>query len=80
MQNAKKCGKIYLMGSVICPKEADMSVSTSNVYGKISITDSAIAKVAVNAALECYGIVDTVARRFTDSLSELFKKPAGGKA
>ena len=79
MQNAKKCGKIYLMGSVICPKEADMSVSTSNVYGKISITDSAIAKVAVNAALECYGIVDTVARRFTDSLSELFKKPAGGK-
>ena len=56
-----------------------MSVNTSNVYGKISISDSAIAKVAVNAALECYGIVDTVARRFTDSLSELFKKPADGK-
>ena len=56
-----------------------MSVNTSNVYGKISISDTAIAKVAVNAALECYGIVDTVARRFTDSLSELFKKPAGGK-
>ena len=52
-----------------------MSVSTSNVYGKISISDAAIAKVAKNAALECYGIVDTVARRFTDSLSELLRKP-----
>ncbi|MBO5327599.1 MAG: Asp23/Gls24 family envelope stress response protein [Clostridia bacterium] len=56
-----------------------MSVSTSNVYGKISISDSAIAKVACNAALECYGIVDTVSRRLSDSLSELFKKPSGGK-
>ena len=56
-----------------------MSVNTSNVYGKISISDSAIAKVACNAALECYGIVDTVARRFTDSLSELLKRPTGSK-
>ena len=47
-----------------------MSVHTSNVYGKISISDSAIAKIAKNAALECYGIVDTVSRRF----SELFRK------
>ncbi len=51
-----------------------MSVNTSNVYGKISISDSAIAKVAKNAALECYGIVDTVSRRLSDSLSELLKK------
>lgn len=56
-----------------------MSVSTSNVYGKISISDAAISKVAKNAALECYGIVDTVSRRFTDSLSELLKKQSGGK-
>ncbi len=56
-----------------------MSVNTSNVYGKISISDSAIAKVAANAALECYGIVDTVSRRFTDSLSELITKQRGGK-
>ncbi len=56
-----------------------MSVNTSNVYGKISISDMAIAKVAANAALECYGIVDTVSRKFTDSLCELLKKPAGGK-
>lgn len=51
-----------------------MAVNTSNVYGKISISDAAIAKVARNAALECYGIVETVSRRFTDSLSELIKK------
>jgi len=56
-----------------------MSVSTSNVYGKISISDSAIAKVAASAALECYGIVDTVSRRFSDSLSELVKKQPMGK-
>ena len=46
-----------------------MSVSTSNVYGKISISDAAIAKVAKNATLECYGIVETVSRRFTDSFT-----------
>lgn len=56
-----------------------MSVNTSNVYGKISISDSAIAKVAKNAALECYGIVDTVSRGFTDSLSELIKKTGDGR-
>jgi uncharacterized alkaline shock family protein YloU len=59
--------------------EKIMSVNTSNVYGKISISDLAIAKVASNAALECYGIVEMVSRKFTDSLSELLKKQAGGK-
>lgn len=56
-----------------------MSVNTSNVYGKISISDSAIAKVAKNAALECYGIVDTVSRGIADSLSELLKKQPDGR-
>ena len=56
-----------------------MSVSTSNAYGKISISDLAIAKVASQAAAESYGIVDTVARRFTETLAELLKKDAGGK-
>ena len=56
-----------------------MSVSTNNAYGKISISDLAIAKVAQQAAMESYGIVDTVARRFTDTLAELLKKDAGGK-
>ena len=56
-----------------------MSVNTSNVYGKISISDQAIAKVAKNAALECYGIVDTASRSLTDSLSELLKKQPDGR-
>lgn len=56
-----------------------MSVNTSNAYGKISISDLAIAKVASHTAMECYGIVELVSRRFTDSLAELFKKDMGGR-
>ena len=56
-----------------------MSVSTSNAYGKISISDLAIAMVSQQAAMESYGIVDTVARRFTDTLAELLRKEPGGK-
>lgn len=56
-----------------------MSVSTSNAYGKISISDLAIARVASQAAMESYGIVDTVSRRFTDTLAELLGKDTGGK-
>ncbi|MCD8201584.1 MAG: Asp23/Gls24 family envelope stress response protein [Clostridia bacterium] len=51
-----------------------MSVSTRNVFGKISISDYAIAKVVSNATLECYGIVETAPRKFIDSLRELFHK------
>ena len=51
-----------------------MSVNTSNAYGKITISDMVIA-----AAMECYGIVETVSRRFTDSLSELFKREPQGR-
>lgn len=56
-----------------------MSVNTSNAYGKITISDMAIAKVASQAAMECYGIAETVSRRFTDSLSELFKREPQGR-
>lgn len=56
-----------------------MSVNTSNAYGKISISDLAIAKVASHTAMESYGIVEMVSRRFTDSLAELFKKDIGGR-
>ena len=56
-----------------------MSVNTSNAYGKITISDIAIAKVASLAAMECYGIVETVSRRFTDSLVELFNKSSAAK-
>ena len=55
-----------------------MSVNTNNAYGKISISDLAIAKVASHTAMESYGIVEMVSRRFTDSL--LFgKKDESGR-
>ncbi len=81
MQNIIKWYKISVEARnfTVCGLGEIMAVSTSNVYGNISISDSAIAKVAKYAALECYGIVDTVSRRFTDSLSELWKKQPDGK-
>ena len=51
-----------------------MSVNTSNSYGKIFITDEAIEAVASKVSLECYGVVDLVAKKFSDNLRELFKK------
>ena len=56
-----------------------MSVNTNNAYGKISISDLAIAKVASHTALESYGIMEMVSRRFTDSLSALLNKESGGR-
>lgn len=51
-----------------------MAVNTHNAYGQISITDETIALVAGHAARECYGIVEMVPRKITDSIAELFKK------
>ena len=56
-----------------------MSVNTNNAYGKISISDLAIAKVASNTARESYGIVELVSRPFTERLATLFKKDIGGR-
>lgn len=56
-----------------------MAVKTSNAYGKISISDEAIAKVAAHASLECYGIVEMVSRKLSDSLSVLLKKDKSSK-
>ena len=56
-----------------------MAVKTSNAYGKISISDEAIAKVVSYASLECYGIVEMVSRKLSDSLSVLLKKDNGTK-
>ena len=42
-----------------------MAVTTSNIYGKISISDETIAKVAAHASLECYGIVEMVSRKLS---------------
>ncbi|HBF86274.1 MAG TPA: Asp23/Gls24 family envelope stress response protein [Clostridiales bacterium] len=56
-----------------------MPVGTSNIYGKISISDDAIAKVASHAALECYGIVEMVPRKLRDSISALFGRNSSTK-
>ncbi len=56
-----------------------MSVNTKNAYGKISISDLAIAKVASHATMEAYGIVEMAVNRFSDCLSLVFKKGAEGK-
>ena len=57
-----------------------MSLTTSNKFGKISISDEAVQAVASHAASECYGVVDLVSRRFSDNFGQLFSKnPQQGK-
>ena len=56
-----------------------MSVTTSNYYGKIFISDEAIAAVAASAALECIGVVDLVSKKLSDNFADLFKKQQLGK-
>lgn len=51
-----------------------MSVSTTNIYGKIFISDEAISKVAAHAALDCYGIVELVSKGVKDSFNGFGKK------
>jgi len=56
-----------------------LSVTTTNFYGKIYISDDAIATVAASAALDCYGVVDLASKRIGDNVHELFKKQPVGK-
>ncbi len=58
-----------------------MAVSTNNAYGKISISDLAIARVTAHTAAESYGIVEVVptSRRLSKSLSKLIKKNEWGR-
>lgn len=51
-----------------------MSVNTANAYGRITVTEDAIAQVAGYTTLECYGIVDLVSKRLSDSLADLFRR------
>ena len=51
-----------------------MAVKTVNSYGKISISDDAIEMIAGSTALECYGVVDLVPKRLSDSFAAVFKK------
>lgn len=56
-----------------------MAVKTINKYGKIIISDNAIAMIASRITSECYGVASLVSRRLTDSLIELFNKQALAK-
>lgn len=51
-----------------------MSLSTSNKFGKISISEEAMQTVASHAAQDCYGVVDLVSRRFSDNIGQLLGK------
>lgn len=51
-----------------------MALTTSNVYGNITISDDAVAMLINKVASDCYGVLELVSRRLTDSLLMLFKK------
>lgn len=50
------------------------SVDTNNYYGKICISNDAIAVVAGFCALECYGVIDLVSHSIMNSVKYLIKK------
>lgn len=56
-----------------------MSLSTANKYGKISITDDVIAKIANHVTSESYGVAGLVPIRFSDSIMMLFNKEPATK-
>ena len=56
-----------------------MSLRTKNTYGEITITDEAVANVAGRLALDCYGVVDKVPRKFSDALAETQQLGQGRK-
>ena len=51
-----------------------MSVKTANAYGRITVTEEAIAQIAGNTALECYGIVNLVSKKLSDTIAEMFRR------
>lgn len=46
-----------------------MAVNTTNAYGKITISNDAIALVTSHIALECYGVIELVSQKLSDSFS-----------
>ncbi len=50
-----------------------MSVKTSNIYGKITISDKTIKKYIAGSVSDCYGIVKFVPRNFLESFKTFFK-------
>ena len=56
-----------------------MALSTFNRYGNINISDNAVAVVVSRVALDCYGVVELVSRRLSDSIMMLFNREPLGK-
>ena len=52
-----------------------MPLKTVNKFGNIYIKEQAIAMMANELALDCYGVLSISSIRFTDSIYKLFKKP-----
>lgn len=50
-----------------------MAVKTSNIYGKIIISDNTIERFVSHVALDCYGIVSFAPSNFLDRLLSLIK-------
>jgi len=51
-----------------------LTVDTNNYYGKITISNGAMAVVAGFAALECYGVVDLVSKNIKDNIIDFIKQ------
>lgn len=45
-----------------------MSVKTSNIYGRITISERTIEKFIAHTAIDCYGIVEFVPHNFFDGI------------
>ena len=56
-----------------------MALRTSNGYGAITVSDEVVASIAGKLALECYGVVDKVPQKFSDSVADLFRKKNDGR-
>ncbi|MBR4800633.1 MAG: Asp23/Gls24 family envelope stress response protein [Clostridia bacterium] len=56
-----------------------MLLTTSNKFGKILINADAVKIVAAHAALECYGVVDLVSRRFSDNFNRTISQTELGR-
>lgn len=56
-----------------------MSVKTINKFGKLIITDNAIAMIASYVASDCYGVVSLVSRKLTDSIAEILGRKTTAK-
>ena len=51
-----------------------MALRTSNGYGAITVSDEVVASIVGKLAVECYGVVDKVPQKFSDSVADLFRK------